>query len=134
MLSPFQVFPPETLYPIFPPPASMRVLPHLLTPAFLPWNYPTVGHQISSGPRAAPSTDVQQGLPHMQPEPWVSLHVYSGGFGWSTLLLQPWGCIPLQFLQFLLQLLHQGSHAQSNSWLRASASGLVLSYITEAQG
>ena len=40
MLSPFSVSPQETPYPIIPPPASMRVVPHppthsyLLAPAF----------------------------------------------------------------------------------------------------
>jgi hypothetical protein len=46
---------------------------HPLTPAFLPWHSPTLGHRTPSAPRAAPAADVQQvhPLPHMWPEPWV---------------------------------------------------------------
>jgi hypothetical protein len=72
MLSPFQVSPPETPYPT-PPPASMRVLPHPPTPAFLLWYSPTLKLQLPSGPRTAPPTDVQQGypLPHVQSDTWL---------------------------------------------------------------
>ena len=62
---------------------------------------------------------------------YESLHGYSlvggpvpensGGSGWLTLLLPPWGCKPPQLLQSLLQLLYQGLCAQSNGWLLASA-------------
>jgi hypothetical protein len=49
MLSPFQVFPQETAYPIPLGRTSMRVLlyhPH--TPAFQPWHSPKLGHQQHS--------------------------------------------------------------------------------------
>jgi hypothetical protein len=59
----------------------MRVLP-LPIPAFLPWHSSTLGHQTSTGPRAAPPTDVQQGhhLPHTRPKPWI--HPPCVFFGW----------------------------------------------------
>ena len=45
-----------------------------------------------------------------------------GTSGWPTSLFFPWGYKPLQLLQSALQLLHWGTHAQSNGWLLASAS------------
>jgi hypothetical protein len=58
MLSTSLVAPPETPYPIPPPPASMRVCPHPPTPASPPSYSPTLGHQGFSGPRASPLIDV----------------------------------------------------------------------------
>jgi hypothetical protein len=46
---PFSSFPQETPYPI---PLSQPTYP--LTPAFLPWHSPTLGHRTSTGPRASP--------------------------------------------------------------------------------
>jgi hypothetical protein len=90
-VSPFQVSPSENPYPISPPPASIEGSPpsNHPGPTFQPWHSPTVGHRISSGPRASPSTDVQQGhpLPQMQPEPWVAPCVFFGWFS-SPLELQ----------------------------------------------
>jgi hypothetical protein len=42
-----------------------------------------------------------------------------------TLLLPPWGCQLPQLLQSHPQLLHWGTHAQSNGWLQTSASVFV---------
>jgi hypothetical protein len=49
-------------------------------PAFLPWHFPTLGHRTTTGPRAVPPIDVQQGhpLPHMWPESWVPPGVFFG--------------------------------------------------------
>jgi hypothetical protein len=58
---PFPGLPFWSPHPIPPPPASMRVLPHLPTPILLPWHSTTLGHWTPSGPRASPPTDVQQG-------------------------------------------------------------------------
>jgi hypothetical protein len=68
-------------------PASMRLLPHPPTPVFPPWHSPILGHQASSGPRASPPTDVQQGYPlsHMLPEPWITPCIIL--FGWWS---SPW--------------------------------------------
>ena len=65
---------PEVPYPIPlpPPPASMRVFPHLPIHSHLPpWHSPTLGHQAFTGPRASPPIDVRQDHPllHMQLEP-----------------------------------------------------------------
>jgi hypothetical protein len=87
MLSPFQVSPPETPYPIPTPLASMRVLTHTHTHTHThtPCHSPTLEHGTHSGPRATPPTDVQQDhpLPHMQPEPWVPPCVLFGSW-WSS--------------------------------------------------
>ena len=39
-----------------------------LTPVFLPWHFPTLGHRKPSGLRASPPTDVQQDhtMPHVR--------------------------------------------------------------------
>jgi hypothetical protein len=81
MCSPFQVSPLETPYSIVPPPASMSVTPHPITPVFPPWHFSALRHGTLLGARTAPPTDVQQGHPllHMQPEPWVPPYVL---FGW----------------------------------------------------
>jgi hypothetical protein len=64
MLSPFLVSPPETSYPILPPPDSMRVIPtHPPTPASPHWHSPTLGHWAFPGPRASFLMDVWQGHP-----------------------------------------------------------------------
>jgi hypothetical protein len=53
---------PGAPYPILPPPASMRMLPHPTTHSYLSaLASPTLGHRTPTGPRATPSTDVQQG-------------------------------------------------------------------------
>jgi hypothetical protein len=81
MFSPFQVSPSENPYSISHPSASMRVLPHPLTHSCLPaLAFPYTGAQGALLPL------IQQGhpLPHMQPEPWVSLCVL---FGWWS---SPW--------------------------------------------
>jgi hypothetical protein len=57
-----------------PPPASVRVFPHLPTNSQLPTlAFTYKGHQIPSDSRATPPTDLQQGhpLPHIRPEPRV---------------------------------------------------------------
>jgi len=86
MLSSFQVSPPQTPYPIPPPPASMRVLSHPPTPTSLPWHSPILGHQVFPGPRASPPIGAHQSHPHllMQLEPWVCPCVL---FGWW---FSPW--------------------------------------------
>jgi hypothetical protein len=128
----FQISPLESLYPIPPPPASMRVLPHPLTHphtlAFLPWHSPTLGHQTLRGPRAVPPIMSNKViLCHICGQSHGSLHVYSlvgdpvpgssRGSSLLTLLLLPWGCKPPQLLQSFLQLLHRELQAQSNGWL-----------------
>jgi hypothetical protein len=120
MISPFQVSPPEILYFIPAPHASMRVLPppHPLTPAFLPWHSPTQEHRTPSGPRAASATDIQQchALPHLWLKPWVPPCVFFNW--WSTprelqgiwavdTISAPMGLQTPQLLQSLFQLLHQ---------------------------
>jgi hypothetical protein len=91
---PFPGLPSGNPYPIPPTPAFMRVLPHPPTPVFPPWHSPTLGHRTPSGPRAAPSTDVQQGhlLPHMRPDtspsmciPWLG-PVHGSSRGSSQLI------------------------------------------------
>jgi hypothetical protein len=47
--------------PLYHTPSSMRLFFHPPTPTFWPWHSPTLRHQTRSGPRASPSTDVQQG-------------------------------------------------------------------------
>jgi hypothetical protein len=53
--------------------SPLPLLTNPLTPTFLSWHFPTLGHQAFTGPRASSSIDVQQGHPllHMQLEPWV---------------------------------------------------------------
>jgi hypothetical protein len=121
MLSPFQVFWKSPNPSSLPLPLWGCSPTHLLSP-FLP----TLGHWIPTGPKAAPPTDVRQGHPliHTQPKPWAApsslvaglVPGSSTGSGLLTLLLSP-GCKPLQFLQSLLQILHQGPWAQFNGWL-----------------
>ena len=105
--------------------ASMRVLPHPPISAFQSWHSPTLGHRTPKGPRAAPSTDVQQGhpLPQTRPEPWVPPCVLFGWWSspWELLgvwpvdtVAPPWGCKPPQLLQSFIQLLHWGPCDQSN--------------------
>jgi hypothetical protein len=78
---PFSGLPFRKSYPIPPPPASMRVLPHPPTPVIPPWHSPTLGHLTPSDPRASLPTDDQQGHPlsHMWPAPCVF-------FGWWSSL------------------------------------------------
>jgi hypothetical protein len=67
MLSSFLVSFLKTPSPISPP------LTNPPTPTSLSWHSPTLGHQVFSGLRASPPTDVQEGYPllHMHLEPWV---------------------------------------------------------------
>jgi hypothetical protein len=80
MLSPFLVFPLETLYLLLLTPASVSVL-RPPTPAFLPSNSPTLEHRAFTGPRAFSPIDAQQDHPllHMRQEQWVPPCVL---FGW----------------------------------------------------
>jgi hypothetical protein len=50
---PFSDLKPEVPYLIPPQPASMKVIPHPPTPASLPSNYPTQGHQAFTGTKAS---------------------------------------------------------------------------------
>jgi hypothetical protein len=87
MLSPFLVSAPQTPYPILPPPASTRVLPHPHPNSCSPsWHSSTLWYQASTGPRASPPTDALQGHPllHMRLEPWVLSCVLLG------LWFSPW--------------------------------------------
>ena len=131
MFYPFQVSPSETPYPIPPPSASMRVLPHPLLSSRhsipLHWGIKHPQAQGSLLPlmsNKTPSTATLCRRSH------GSLHGYSlvggpvpgssRGSGRLTLLLFS-GCYnPHQLLQSLLQLLHRGPCAQSNGWLQAS--------------
>jgi hypothetical protein len=73
-----------------PPPASMRILPLLPTPASLPKHSPKLGHRSSTGPRASLPTDALKGrhLLHKQLEPWVPPCVL---FGWWFSPWELWG-------------------------------------------
>jgi hypothetical protein len=119
MLPLFQVSTAETLDPIPPSSASMRVLSHSPTLAFpytgAPNNLRPKGcssHWYPERPSSATICSLSQG----------SLHVYSlvpgpvprssKESGQLTLLLPPWECKPPQLLQSLLQLLHWGPWAQ----------------------
>ena len=64
---------------------------HPPTPDFLSWHSPTLGHQVFTGPRASPPTDVWQGHPllHIQLEPQNPPCVL---FGWWFSLWELWGC------------------------------------------
>jgi hypothetical protein len=132
MLSPFQVSPPETVYPIPRPPDSVRVLPHPPTPVFRP------GISLLWGiepPQALPLMFNKTILCHFCGWSHGSYHVYSlvggpvprssKGSGLLTLLLTSWGCKPPQLLQSLFQLLHPGPRTQYYGWLRASSSVFV---------
>jgi len=81
---------PETPYPIIPPPASMRVLPHPLPPTPTPWHSSTLGRRGFPELRASSPIDVQQGHPllHMRLEPWVLPCVL---FGWWFSPWELWG-------------------------------------------
>jgi hypothetical protein len=76
MLSPLQVSPSETPYPILPPSASESAHPpthrptHFCLPA-LGFPYTVAWNLLS--PRAVSPTDVQQAhpLPHIWLEPWI---------------------------------------------------------------
>jgi hypothetical protein len=95
MFSPFQVSPSETPYIIPSPSVSMKVLPtHPPIPVFLPQHSPTLGHRTSSGPRAAPPTNAQQGHPltHMRLEPGVPPCIL---FGWWSRPQEIWGVWPV---------------------------------------
>jgi hypothetical protein len=63
-----------------PIPSSLS-LSHPPTPASPTSNFPTLGRQALTGPRASPPTDNLQSHPllHMRLEPWVPLWVL---FGW----------------------------------------------------
>jgi hypothetical protein len=106
---PFLVSPLETPYPIFPPPASMRVPPHPLLP-------PCPGISLHWGIK--PSQDQGPLLPLMPNKAILyytcsrshgSFYVYSlvgglvpascWGSGCLILLFHLWGCKPLQLLQ-----------------------------------
>jgi hypothetical protein len=81
MFSPFLVSTSETLYPMPPPPASIRLLPHPPSPLiFPPWHSPT--WVIKEGHL----------LPHMLLAPWVTPHIF---FGWWSSLLELWGDWPV---------------------------------------
>jgi hypothetical protein len=140
MLTHFSVPAPpmETLYPISLPLPLQGCSPtHPLTPASLPSHSPTLEHQTFTGTRASSPIDAPKGRPllHMQLEPCVSLQVYSmvsglvsrssEGFSCLLLLFFPWGCIPLQLIQYFLLLLHWRPHSQSNGWLRTPKSVFV---------
>jgi hypothetical protein len=106
---PFPNFPPEILYPITPPPASMRVYPtstpHLPTPASLPSHFPTLEHWAFTGPRASSSTDAQQGdsLLHIWLEPCVLLGWwFTPSELWLVDIVLPMGLQTLQLLQSFL--------------------------------
>ena len=75
MFSPFFSFPSTNPLCYHPPLASMRAFPHPLTHTHLTTLVfpPTLGHQVFTGQRTSPRTDVRQGHPllHMQMEPWV---------------------------------------------------------------
>ena len=106
LLSPFPVSPPQILYPILPPTASMRVLSHTPSP-----HHPSI--PLHWG--IEPSQDQGPPLPLMPDKAilcyicgWShgSLHVYSlvgglvpGSSGWLILLFFLWGFKPLQLLQ-----------------------------------
>ena len=76
MVCPFPISPPETPYPVFSPPASMRMCPlNLLTPTSLPSHFSTLGHRAFTGQRASSPICSQQGHPlllHIWLEPCVS--------------------------------------------------------------
>jgi hypothetical protein len=101
---PFPGFPSGSPYPIPPSLCFYEVLPypsiHSPTPASPPWHSPTLGHQISTGPRVSPPIDAQQGhsLLHMQLEPWVPPCVL---FGWWFSPWESWGSGRLMLLLFL---------------------------------
>jgi hypothetical protein len=82
MLSPFFRFPSENS----PIPSPILLLTNLPTPASLPWNSLTLGHQAFTGPKASALIDVLQGhtLLHMGLELWVPSCVI---FGWW---FSPW--------------------------------------------
>jgi hypothetical protein len=138
MLTPFQVSPPETPCPILPSPASMRVLhpapPHPLPALAFP--YTGASNPLGSKGLSSPLMSNNTILYHICSQSHGSLHVYTlwlvvqspGALGvWPVdTLLTSWGCKPLQLLQSLLQLLHQGPHTQSNGWLRASGTADIL--------
>ena len=81
-------------------------------------------YQAFIGPRTSPPIDAWPGhsLLHMQLEPCVLLGWWLSP--WEILFFL-WGCKPLQLLQSFLWLLFWGPRAQSNGWLRASASVFV---------
>ena len=121
----------------------MRVLPHQPLPSICPgislhWG---IEHSQAQGPLLPLISNkvfLYHILCHICGWSHGSLNVYSsfgsqvprssgggGGSGLLTLLLPPWGCKPLQLLQYLLQLPYQGPYTQSNGWLRASTSVFV---------
>ena len=58
MLFTFLVSPPEPLYHLRPPPASMRWLPQPPTHSGLPtWHSATLGHPALTGPKTSPPPD-----------------------------------------------------------------------------
>lgn len=92
--------PPETSYPIPPPPASKRVLPtHLPTPAFLSWHSPTLGHRTLQAQELFLPVMSKAILCHIWGLSHGSLHVFSSmggpvpgssrGSGCFILLLLP---------------------------------------------
>ena len=95
MSSPFSIFPPETSYPIPPPPASMRVCPHLTTHTRLPSavEFPYTGassHHRDQGP-------LLPLMPNIFGWSHGSFYMYSlaggldpGIFGWLILLFFLW--------------------------------------------
>jgi hypothetical protein len=135
MFSPFQVSPSETPYPIFPPPASMRVLPHPPTSFYLTLrNFLTLGHQIPSGPRASPPTDVQQGCPllHKWLEPWVPPSVLFSWWSISQKLRGVWSVdivsCSLGLQTPSLETAISGSCQQALLGIHNSVPGLVIVY------
>jgi hypothetical protein len=129
---------PQPLFHSFPPPTSMRVLPHPLqpTPSI---SFPILGHWTFPGPRASSPTDAWQSHPLLLCS-WShgSLHVYclvggpvpgsSRGSGLLTVLLPPWVYKPPQSLLSLLQHLQQRP-PRSRQWLAAKVSRNVLTWV-----
>jgi hypothetical protein len=86
---------PETPYPMFPLPSSMRMLPYPPTySCLMTLALPSIEARSLQGPRAFPPIDVQQGNPllHIQVEPWVLIgglfpgsYVWGRGSGWLIL-------------------------------------------------
>jgi hypothetical protein len=124
MLSPFPVPPhPKTPYPISPLPASMRMFPHLPTPASPPWHFPTLGRQAFTGPRTSPPIDARQGHPllHMWLEPWVPPCVL---FGWW---FSPWEL----WRVWLVNVVFLPMGLQTSSALQSSNSSIgVLEFLS----
>ena len=77
MLSPFPVSPLEILYPILPPPASMRVFP----PTSLPWHSPTLGHQAFNFSHAM---EIKKRTRRSSLESWFTPNIFNFFFSVSV--------------------------------------------------